>query len=173
MLADAREMYEVVVGKPYAKRKNGRPSTLFRTDGETIQVLKGHLDGLRNLMSSHPAYAARLGVCWMPLVDIVEGDEEWTLRMDLPGVSRGSLRVSVADQMIVVAGERRTEAPGTRDNFRRRERIFGPFERTLVIPVVFDADQAKASFLDGVLELSLPKVTGGILETARREVTVQ
>ena len=92
---------------------------------------------------------------WAPRFDIAETDKAFVLRGDLPGVTQKDVEVRIDDGLLSVSGERKPAADEER--FSRRERPDGKFARRFWLPDTVDADGIKASYADGVLELTLPK----------------
>jgi HSP20 family protein len=77
---------------------------------------------------------------------------------ELPGVKPEDVEINATEDMLVVSGESRREEKVEEEGYYRSERSFGRFQRQIELPAPVKADQAKASFKDGVLEISLPKV---------------
>jgi HSP20 family protein len=94
---------------------------------------------------------------WMPAMDLVETDEHFVLRADLPGMSEDDVKIEVEDGTLVVSGERKAEHEERGEGFHRLERAFGTFSRSLTLPKGVDADAVTASFERGVLEVRVPK----------------
>lgn len=92
---------------------------------------------------------------WLPAFDITETDAAVVLRGDVPGVSQGDIEVRIEHNVLTVRGER--QRTGKSDGFARSERLFGKFERAFRLGDRVDADGVKASYANGVLELTLPK----------------
>ena len=95
---------------------------------------------------------------WTPAVDICEGDQAFTLTAELPGFSKDDVQVELKDNRLTLKGERKRESNVQEKQYRRVERVYGAFERSIKLPAMVDADKAKATFKDGVLKLTLPKV---------------
>lgn len=93
---------------------------------------------------------------WMPPVEIVQRGDQLVICVDLPGIRRESVDVEIQRDRVIVEGERK-EAPQPADapGFRRSERSYGPFHRTVPLPEGVDPDSAHAAMHDGVLEISL------------------
>jgi len=99
---------------------------------------------------------------WVPSADIYEDEREYMLALDLPGIKRDSLDVSLDDATLTIRGERAAqEGVGV----RRAERPQGRFVRTFSLPDAVDRAGIAADYKDGVLLLHLPKRTG---QQARR-----
>jgi HSP20 family protein len=94
---------------------------------------------------------------WMPAMDLVETDEHFVLRADLPGLSEDDVKIEVEDGTLIVSGERKAEHEERGEGFHRLERAFGTFSRSLTLPKGVDADAVTASFERGVLEVRVPK----------------
>jgi HSP20 family protein len=94
---------------------------------------------------------------WLPAMDLVETDEHFVLRADLPGLSEEDVAIELEDSVLTVAGERKAEHEDKREGFYRVERSFGQFRRSLTLPEGVDADGITANFDKGVLEVRIPK----------------
>merc|ERR1712146_163631 len=91
----------------------------------------------------------------LPHMDLVENDAAYTLTMDVPGIRRDELEVSVDQQVLTVSGKRSTDECMDGDSYRVRERRHSNFSRSLKLPMDAgtDAESVKASHKDGILEL--------------------
>lgn len=94
---------------------------------------------------------------WIPPMDLVEADDEYVLRADLPGLAKDDLDIEVKDNVLTISGERRAEHEDRREGYHRVERAFGRFSRSLDLPEGIDADAVSADFENGVLEVRVPK----------------
>jgi HSP20 family protein len=94
---------------------------------------------------------------WMPAMDLVETDDHFVLRADLPGLAEGDVSIEVEDNVLTVSGERKAEHETTKEGYHRVERAFGSFSRSLTLPEGVDAESVTASFDRGVLEIRIPK----------------
>jgi len=94
---------------------------------------------------------------WYPAMDLVESDDHFVLRVDLPGLSEDDVKIEVENDTLVVSGERKETHEQKREGFYRLERSMGAFSRSLSLPEGIDADQVSASFDRGVLEVRIPK----------------
>jgi HSP20 family protein len=93
---------------------------------------------------------------WAPQMDVFRRGDELVVRADLPGLSRDDVNVDIEDDVLTIQGERRQENEENREGIYRSERSYGSFYRAIPLPEGIDADQAKATFKDGVLEVTLP-----------------
>ena len=94
---------------------------------------------------------------WMPAMDLVETDDHFVLRADLPGLSEDDVKIEVEDDVLTISGERRSEHESQGEGFYRVERAFGAFSRALTLPQGVDPAAVSASFDRGVLEVRIPK----------------
>jgi HSP20 family protein len=97
-----------------------------------------------------------VATAWTPQVDIVQRGDELILRADLPGISKDDVEVEIDNGVLTIHGERHDEFEDEREGVYRSERTYGSFYRAIPLPENADADRAKASFSDGVLEISVP-----------------
>jgi HSP20 family protein len=105
----------------------------------------------------------------MPKVDVIERDDEVVVKAELPGVDKKDLDVSVTENSVTIKGTTRHEEKEEKGDFYRCEISRGAYARTVALPSYVDADKAKASFKDGVLELKLPKVE----KSKRRSIEIK
>lgn len=94
---------------------------------------------------------------WVPPMDLVEIDDHFVLRADLPGLTQDDVNLEVEDDVLTVSGERKAEHEEQREGFYRVERSFGAFRRSLTLPEGVDAEGVEARFQHGVLEVRIPK----------------
>ena len=93
---------------------------------------------------------------WLPAVEVSQSDGKLRVQAELPGLSPEDVRVEIGDNEIVIQGERRVEHDENRRGVRRTEREYGVFYRTIPLPEGAQVDQAKASFRNGLLEITVP-----------------
>jgi len=89
--------------------------------------------------------------------------------MDLPGMDKADVDISVTENSLEVKAERKTEEEEKAKEFYRKERTISRFERSLTLPAEVKAEESKANLKDGVLEIHLPKVE----VTARKKVKIE
>jgi HSP20 family protein len=95
---------------------------------------------------------------WAPALDVSEDKNNFSVRVELPGLKREEIEVSLEEGALVIAGERKAETPGEGTEVHRRERYYGKFRRALTLPAEVVADKVQAAYKDGVLTVTLPKV---------------
>jgi HSP20 family protein len=94
---------------------------------------------------------------WLPAMDLLETDEAFVLRADLPGMSESDVNIELEDNVLTVSGERKAEHEDKGEGFYRLERASGTFSRSLTLPKGVDPEAVSASFDRGVLEVRIPK----------------
>jgi len=93
----------------------------------------------------------------VPQVNIVEKGKTLIISADLPGVKEEDLSIEVGDEMVTLAGERKTEEKIEDEDFYRQEVSYGSFSRTIPLPSVVDKNKAVAELRNGTLTITIPK----------------
>jgi HSP20 family protein len=93
---------------------------------------------------------------WSPEVEVFERDGQFTVRADLPGVAKDGVKVEIVEGALVISGERKEEKEEKGEGFYRTERTYGSFFRRVPLPEGVKADEASATFKNGVLEVAMP-----------------
>jgi HSP20 family protein len=94
---------------------------------------------------------------WIPPMDLVEGDGEFVLRADLPGVGEDDVKIELEDNVLTISGQRHSSREEHKGGYRRVERASGSFSRSLTLPEGVEAESVKAHYENGVLEVRIPK----------------
>lgn len=102
-----------------------------------------------------PTRSGLLGTEFMPPVDVLRDKENVIVRMDVPGMKKEDLEITVLNHNLVIRGEKkRDESEGKSSH--RLERFYGQFERVIELPTPVELEKTRASFHDGVLEIVCP-----------------
>ena len=112
--------------------------------------------GLSRRWFNTPSWRETFSQMWTPNVDVFQKDDQLTIRVDLPGLKKEEVSADITDDAIVIQGERRRESEDEREGYYRSERTYGSFCRTIPLPQGAITEEAKATFRDGVLEITLP-----------------
>ena len=97
-------------------------------------------------------------VLMQPQLDIFETDKEYKLSVELPGVDRDDIDLSVDEDALVIRARKERRSEDVKDDqYHRVERSFGRYERMLTLPADADTDKIGAEFRNGVLEVSIPR----------------
>ena len=105
---------------------------------------------------------------WNPAVDLYEKDDHFMIKAELPGVDKKDIKIDLQDRLLTLSGERTYDNEVKEENYYRRERSYGKFQRAFTLPADVDSDKIKAEFKDGVLQIEVPKPE----EKKAKQVTV-
>lgn len=94
---------------------------------------------------------------WTPAVDIAEQDDQYVVKVELPGVNKDDVKITLESNILTVRGEKKQEKEIKEDSYHRMERSYGSFQRSFTLPATVKSDKIDASFKDGILTVSLPK----------------
>ncbi len=94
---------------------------------------------------------------WVPPVDIEDADGHIEVQTELPGMKKDDIKVSVHDNILDISGERKNGKEEKGKTYYRIERCYGAFHRTIRLPTDVESDKVKASYKDGLLNISIPK----------------
>jgi HSP20 family protein len=108
---------------------------------------------------------------WSPNIDVFQRESELVIRADLPGLNKDDVKIDVTDDTLTIQGERRREHEEERGGVYRSERSYGSFHRIVPLPEGTITEQAKASFRDGVLEITVPAPPEHVRRGRRLEIT--
>jgi HSP20 family protein len=120
--------------------------------------------------ASFPFPAVTNVTAWTPAVDLQEENDHFVLRADVPGVALKDIDVSAQDGTLTIRGERLAREHVKTDGFEHIERAAGTFLRRFSLPESARTEAIKARYVDGVLEIEIPKQPR--VETTRIAVTV-
>jgi HSP20 family protein len=94
-------------------------------------------------------------VGWVPKVEMLQKNGQFTVRMDLPGLKKDDVKVELTDDVLTISGERKEEEEEKREGYYRSERSYGSFYRQVPLPEGAKTDTAMAEFTDGVLQITM------------------
>jgi len=122
-----------------------------------LTSLQSEMNRLFNTFFDTPTTGNGAARRWIPAMDLVETDEHFVLKADLPGLTEDDVSIEVEDKVLTVSGERKAEHEDKREGYVRVERSYGSFRRSLTLPEGVDPEAVSASFDKGVLEVRIPK----------------
>jgi len=105
----------------------------------------------------------------LPAVDVIDRPEDILVRAEIPGVKKEDLDITVTDNLVTIRGTTQQEEERKEEQYYRRELTRGEYSRSVTLPANVDSDRAKANFKDGILELTLPKIS----PNPRRSIKVE
>ena len=94
---------------------------------------------------------------WMPLTDVSEDNDNFILKLDLPGVAKEDVKISYSNGQLNISGERKQEKETKESKFHRVERIYGKYFRSFTLPSKIKEDKIDAEFSNGQLIITVPK----------------
>ena len=94
---------------------------------------------------------------WSPAVDIAEFDNEYQVKVELPGITKEDVKISLEQNLLTVKGEKKQEKETKESNFHRVERSYGAFQRSFTLPSSVKGDKVDATFANGILTINMPK----------------
>jgi HSP20 family protein len=132
-------------------------TNLVRFAPQSAVSVFGDLDRLiEDLRGGQRSLASGAGA-WIPSSDVIERGDHYILRLDLPGVKKDDIQVSVEDGALMIRGQRLHESAEESDNVLRTERMTGTFSRRFRLGDRIDTGKIEANYRDGVLEVRVPK----------------
>lgn len=99
----------------------------------------------------------KTGNYWMPAIELLEKNNEYEVKAELPGMSKEDVEVEISNNNIIIRGETKQEKEEKTENIYRSEFRYGKFLRTIPLPSEIKSDEAKASFKEGILKINAPK----------------
>ncbi|HEV2721197.1 MAG TPA: Hsp20/alpha crystallin family protein [Thermoanaerobaculia bacterium] len=125
---------------------------------DELTLLRNRMDRLLNKISDEETPAlTTTTTTWAPTTDIVETKDALIVRCELPGIEEKDVNVEIENGVLTISGERKFEEKTKEKNFHRVERAYGRFVRSFTLPPNILNDNVKATFTEGLLELTLPK----------------
>jgi HSP20 family protein len=94
---------------------------------------------------------------WTPAVDIAEHDNEYVVKVELPGVSKDDVKITMQENILTIRGEKKEEKESKESNYHRVERSYGSFQRSFTLPTQVKSHKIEALYADGILVVTLPK----------------
>lgn len=105
----------------------------------------------------------------MPKVDVIDRDTEYCVRAELPGVAKDNLEVSLEESTLSLKATVQKDEQEEKGQYHRRETSRGEFQRIIQLPGAVDSENTKASFKDGILELTIPKAASAKRQSIKVE----
>jgi len=119
--------------------------------------LRDEIDRLFESPLAELARSSRLLSGWTPALDLYEDKDHLYVKLEVPGMKREDIDVSLHEGSLSISGERKSEERHQDAEVYRAERFFGRFQRTVTLPTPVAADRVKAQYKDGILTITLPK----------------
>ena len=133
------------------------PRSLEWTPLDRLSSLRDELDTLFEMpFWSNFGRQSQLFSGWSPALDLYQNNDNVIARVELPGMRKEDIEISLQDGMLTIAGERKSETPEG-EKAERTERYVGKFRRSVSLPTQVDANKVTANYRDGILTVTLPK----------------
>lgn len=131
-----------------------RPVTSLADELLTMQRAIDHMFDNFRCGASEPSGVTS----WQPAVDIIEKESSYVVTVDLPGVKKNDVKITIKDNTLTIQGVRSFEHKEKDGGFQRIERSYGTFQRSFTLPATVKSEAIEASFEDGILSVILPEV---------------
>jgi HSP20 family protein len=123
---------------------------------DRFNSFRDELDRLFDL--ARPTRDSGLFSGWTPALDVHDDKDNFVVYVELPGMKKEDISISLHEGVLTVSGERKQESERKEGETFRSERYFGRFQRSVTLPAAVNGENVKASYKDGVLTIELPKV---------------
>jgi len=121
---------------------------IFNLREDFDDIVKDFFAGFSNINASRGVY---------PLLDIKEDTEKYTIDIEIPGIEKKDLKISVKKDNLIIQGEKKEEKKKEEESYLRVERSYGNFMRSVKLPTEINQSQITAKYNDGVVKITLPK----------------
>ena len=101
--------------------------------------------------------AGQLFTGWSPALDLYESGDHFVAVVELPGMRKEDIDISLHDGTLTISGERKRESNNNGETAQRTERYVGTFRRSIALPTRVDTNKVNATYQDGILKVTLPK----------------
>ncbi len=112
---------------------------------------------IRRFFDDFPANTQEFSSTYHPKIDIYEDEKKIFFDVEVPGISKKDLNISVHDNILTVTGEKKKETEQKGKNFFRAERSYGSFTRSFTLPDEVNTEKIDAKFIDGILKIEIEK----------------
>lgn len=102
---------------------------------------------------------------FVPRVDVLEDEKAFEIHLAVPGMNKEDFKIDLNDNYLTISGERKFTREKKENNFHSIETQFGTFSRSFTLPENVDANKINAKYVNGILELNIPKDEKKILKT--------
>ncbi len=119
--------------------------------------LREEIDRLFDVPLAELARTSQILSGWTPALDLYEDKENVYVRVEVPGMKKEDLELSLHNGSLSISGERKSDETFKDAEVYREERFFGRFQRTVSLPTAVASDKVKAQYKDGILTVTLPK----------------
>ena len=141
----------------------------YWTPFEEMNTLRNRIDRVMSRFFM-PETEDLLNAQWTPTADVINLKDAILVRVELPGVTEKDINVELENGILTIKGEKKFEKETKEQDFIRTERNYGQFLRSFTIPMNVIPEKVTAAFVDGVLEIHVPKKEEAKPRTIKVEV---
>jgi len=134
-----------------------RPELTMWSGFGGLTGLRQEIDRLFEAPLAELAHGSQILSGWTPALDVYEDKDHVYVRVEVPGMKKEDIDLSLHDGSLSISGERKGEDTFKNAEVYRNERFFGRFQRTVTLPTSVQADKVKAQYQDGILTVTFPK----------------
>lgn len=145
-----------------------RPESVWTGFGR-LSNLRDEIDRLFEVPLAELSRTSQLLSGWTPALDLHEDKDNLFVTIELPGMKKEDINISLHEGSLSISGERRSEEKTEGTEVYRSERFVGRFQRTIALPTPVAVDKVKAEYKDGILTVTLPKTE----EAKPKQIDVQ
>jgi len=132
------------------------PNSVMLPSFDRWATLRSDIDTLLELpFWAGPSRQSQLFSGWTPALDLYQNNDNIVAVVELPGMRKEEIEISLQDGTLTISGERKDET--VKEGAARTERFTGKFRRSVTLPTQVDANKVNATYKDGVLTVTLPK----------------
>lgn len=126
---------------------------------EPLRDLENFTNRIQRFFGEYPALNSDWGISFMPKIDISEDKKSIYVDVEIPGVKKDDLKISLQDNILTISGEKKSEnkSEDNEKNYFRTERSYGTFTRSFTLPSEINPDSVDARFEDGVLKIKVDR----------------
>lgn len=124
---------------------------------EELNTLRNRMERLSTRFNFPGTDEEMFQAKWAPTADVVETKDALLIKAELPGMTEQDITVQVENGVLTIEGERKLEKDTEEKGYRRIERSYGSFFRTFMLPPNVQSEKIAANYVNGVLELTIPK----------------
>lgn len=102
-------------------------------------------------------FTRKMSGSFTPAIDLREDEKNLYLTVELPGIEKEEVKISLHNDLLTISGERKREEKKEQENYYHLEMCYGTFNRSVTLPVEVDSEKIEANFKNGILKIQMPK----------------
>ena len=144
--------------------------TLVRWTPKPVSLFNDFNGILNSVFEDDWDNSTEISTAWSPAIDVQESGKSFFIYADLPGLSKGDIKVNVENNTLSISGKKERLKNEEVDSFHYRERSYGSFKRSFKLTKNVDDKKISANFSDGVLSITIPKLKSAL--TTERTIKI-